>query len=85
MSTRMERDVVKEKEFRWLGRLLIPGIFDGEHIFEIKDNGDRATTFVHREIFRGILVPVLWNKLAQDTENGFVSMNESLKLRAEEI
>ena len=27
--------VEPERAFRWLGRLLLPGIFDGEHIYEI--------------------------------------------------
>jgi len=25
-----------ERELRWLGRLLLPGLFDGEHVFEIE-------------------------------------------------
>ena len=29
-----------EKELRWRGRLLLPGIFDGEHAFELESRGD---------------------------------------------
>src|SRR5690242_3329618 len=43
------------KEFRWLGHLLFKGIFDGEHRFELQDNGDGTTTFIQSEKFRGIL------------------------------
>jgi len=28
----------KERELRWLGRLIVPGIFDGEHRFTIRDS-----------------------------------------------
>ena len=36
----------KEKcELRWLGRLFIPKIFDGEHYFIVKDNLDTKKNF----------------------------------------
>ena len=74
---------VAGQELRWLGRLLIPGVFDGEHIFEISPAVDGRTRFVQREEFRGLLVPVLWNSMATNTKNGFEAMNEALKERAE--
>ena len=74
---------VAGQELRWLGHLLIPGVFDGEHIFEISRAGDGRTRFVQREEFRGLLVPVLWNSLATNTKNGFEAMNAALKERAE--
>ena len=36
--------VNSQKEFRWLGHLFIPGLFDGEHIFELYENSDGSTT-----------------------------------------
>ncbi len=75
--------VVVGQELRWLGHLLIPGVFDGEHIFEISPAGDGRTHFVQREEFRGLLVPVLWNSLAINTKKGFEAMNTALKERAE--
>ncbi len=50
------------KELRWLGHLLVTGLFDGEHRFELIDNGNGTTTFRHSETFNGILVP-LFKKL----------------------
>ena len=47
------------KEFCWLGHLLFPGLFDGEHKFELIDNGNGTTTFIQTEKFRGILFPFL--------------------------
>ena len=35
--------VEPEKAFRWLGHLFIPGLFDGEHIFELETAGINAT------------------------------------------
>lgn len=75
--------VTPEKEFRWLGRLLIPGLFDGEHIFELHPVDDQITRFVQRENFRGLLVPFLWKSLDTNTRRGFEAMNEALKNRAE--
>ena len=73
-----------EREFRWLGRLLLPGLFDGEHVFEILPAGEGTIRFVQREQFRGLLVPLLWNSLATNTRRGFEAMNTALKQRAEE-
>ena len=55
-------DVVKVEpnhELRWLGHLIFPGLFDGEHIFQIESLGDKRVRFHQREIFSGILVPLL--------------------------
>lgn len=71
------------KEFRWLGHLLFPGLFDGEHIFELIDNKNGTTTFHQSEKFGGILVPLFRKMLDVNTVNGFKLMNEALKERAE--
>jgi len=75
--------VVPDVELRWLGRLLLPRVFDGEHIFEIQDLGGDRVRFVQRENFRGLLVLPLWGKLNTDTRQGFEAMNAALKMRAE--
>ena len=71
------------KEFRWLGHLLFPGLFDGEHIFEITDHGNGTVTFVQREKFGGILIPLFRKMLDVNTRQGFEMMNEKLKELAE--
>ena len=40
------KHVEEYKEFRWLGRLLFPGVFDGEHIFEISTTQNGNVIFV---------------------------------------
>jgi hypothetical protein len=71
------------KELRWLGHLLFPGLFDGEHIFELYENTDGTTTFVQREKFTGILVPLFSKMLDTKTLAGFEMMNKHLKQRVE--
>ena len=81
------RPVVKRveinREFRWLGHLIVPGLFDGEHIFEILPAGTGKTRFIQRESFRGLLVPLLWKSLEGSTKQGFREMNDALKARVE--
>lgn len=72
------------KEFRWLGHLLFPGLFDGEHKFELIDNGDGSTTFRQSEKFKGILVPLFKKMLDVNTIDGFNQMNQALKTLAEQ-
>lgn len=67
------------KEFRWIGRLLFKGVFDGEHKFELIDNGNGTTIFNHSETFKGILVSFFKKQLESSTRKGFELMNENLK------
>ncbi|MDX3959790.1 SRPBCC domain-containing protein [Aliarcobacter skirrowii] len=69
-------------ELRWLGRLFIPKIFDGEHYFIVKDNLDGTTTFIHGENFSGVLIP-FFGKMISNTKKGFEAMNQELKKRVE--
>lgn len=72
------------KEFRWIGHLLMPGLFDGEHTFQIIDNGNGTSTFIQSEKFRGILVPLFKKMLDNNTMNGFHEMNKKIKEKAEQ-
>ncbi len=70
------------RELRWKGRLWIPGLFDGEHIFEIEPLGPGRVKLVQREVFSGLLVPFLAKSIDQ-TQLGFEEMNRALKERVE--
>lgn len=74
--------VENERELRWLGRLLLPGLFDGEHIFRIEALADGRTRFTQAERFSGILVRAFSTTLDK-TELGFEQMNTALKAQAE--
>jgi hypothetical protein len=71
------------RQLRWLGHLLVPGLFDGEHIFEIEELGRDRVLFIQREFFRGLLVPLFARSLDRDTQRGFEEMNRALRERAE--
>jgi hypothetical protein len=70
-----------QRELRWAGHLLVPGIFDGEHSFLLMPTGN-GVRFVHSEQFSGILVGPMRSIFAP-TEAGFNAMNIALKERAE--
>lgn len=70
-------------QLRWIGKLFVKGIFDGEHTFLIKDNKDGTTTFIQFERFKGVLIPFMKKMLDGNTLNGFNQMNEALKVRCE--
>jgi hypothetical protein len=72
--------VEPERRFSWLGRLGVPGIFDGEHEFVLTPEGD-GTRFVQRETFRGVLVP-LTRRTIDRAAQGFDDMNRALAARA---
>ena len=70
-----------ERQFRWRGSLPVPGLFAGEHSFELHDDAG-GTRFNQAESFSGLLVPFVGGILAA-TELGFENMNRALKARAE--
>ena len=71
------------RELRWLGRLLVPGVFDGEHRFQIQPLTGGKVLFQQSETFSGLLVPLFRSRLDRDTKRGFEEMNLALKARAE--
>ena len=73
--------VVPNRELRWLGRLGLPRLFDGEHIFQIEPLGTTRARFVQRERFRGLFVPLLARSLNRDARRGFEEMNYALRAR----
>lgn len=73
------------RELRWLGRLLMPGVFDGEHRFEIHEDDPGHVRFVQGERFRGLLVPFLRKLIEVDTAATFVAVNEALAARVAEL
>jgi hypothetical protein len=70
------------RELRWLGRLLLPGLFDGEHIHSLEPLGEGRSRYFQSERLSGVLVGLLKRQL-DDTLRGFEAMNEALKARAE--
>jgi hypothetical protein len=73
------------RELRWLGHLLVPGLFDGEHSFIIQPLEENRVRFVQREAFTGLLVPLFARSLETNTQRGFEEMNRALKGRTEAV
>jgi hypothetical protein len=76
-------EVSPARRLRWLGRLFLPGLFDGAHAFEIGPQPGGEVRFRQSERFRGILVSLLPGSLYEKTRRGFAEMNLALKRRAE--
>lgn len=73
------------RELRWLGRLVLPFVFDGEHRFEIREGSPGRVTFVQGERFEGLLVPFLKRLIEVDTLATFEKVNEALAQRVVEL
>ena len=69
--------------FGWLGRLGVPGVFDGAHRFELGPLDGGRTRFVQSERFEGILAGSLKRWIRDRTLAGFEEMNRALAERAQ--
>ncbi len=79
------REVQDGRELRWLGRVGLPGIFDGEHRFHLEAEGT-GTRLRHSEEFRGLLVPlVMRGRMLAATREMFAVFNAKLKARVESL
>jgi hypothetical protein len=68
-----------EHEFRWVGKLGVTGVFDGEHYFVLEEIGPTQTRFIQGENFTGLLSGLFMQIIGEDTKSGFVAMNKALK------
>jgi hypothetical protein len=76
-------EVDASQTFEWLGRLGLPGVFDGRHRFDLSTTPQGGTRLVHSEQFDGVLVRVMRKSIDTKTVKGFEDMNTALKTRAE--
>jgi hypothetical protein len=72
------------RRLRWLGRVLLPGLFDGEHTFDLRPTGPGRTSLTQHEEFRGLLAPLVLKMIAKPTLASFHQMNQALKTRVEQ-
>ena len=71
------------REIRWRGKLLFPGLFRGEHVFEIVEREGGGVTLIQWETFSGILAPIFFSTLMRSVKDGFQEMNRGIREHAE--
>jgi hypothetical protein len=74
--------VEPERELRWKGRLLIPGLFDGEHAFVFTPLENGRTRVDHSERFAGLLLPIAKSMVYEATVESFHALDAALAKRA---
>lgn len=79
------KSVTQYQSFSWLGSLGVKGLFDGLHYFHLEELGPNQVKLSHGEYFSGLLSGFILKKIAVDTRANFVSMNQALKMRAEQF
>jgi hypothetical protein len=67
----------EHRYLEWLGRLGMPGLFDGRHSFSLTPLPGGRTLLQQSETFTGVLVPFAGSILTP-TRTGFEAMNEAL-------
>jgi hypothetical protein len=73
--------VERHRYLEWLGRLGLPGLFEGRHSFTLTPLPGRRTLLQQSETFTGALVPFTGAALAR-TRAAFDAMNQALSQRA---
>jgi len=74
---------VLEEELRWMGRLMFPALFSGEHYFLIQALAPNRSKLIHGERFFGLLSPIIRRLLAEPNKAAFIAMNKALKAYVE--
>ncbi|MFC1747876.1 SRPBCC family protein [Pseudomonadota bacterium] len=75
--------VEPRRRFSWRGHLYIPGLFDGEHHFEIEAVAENRVCFRQVEYFSGLLNRLILKFVREQTTSGFKAMNVALKKEVE--
>jgi hypothetical protein len=72
------------KELRWLGKLGLHGIADGEHFFILSTKDDGTTRLNHGERFSGALVALARGGSA-NSGTAYEAFSQALKQRVEQL
>ena len=75
---------IPDKELRWLGKLGLHGIVEGEHYFILSTNEDGSTHLNHGECFSGVLVAFAKGS-AEKGGSGYEAFSVALKERVEHL
>jgi hypothetical protein len=72
-----------ERELRWAGSLLVPGLFSAEHYFLIEPLDGNRVRLLHGELFTGLLVGAMARMLDARARPCYELLNVALKERVE--
>jgi len=70
------------KLFRWRATMMSGFIFTNDKVFELEKTSS-GTRLIHKELFKGMLVPFFWSKLNSHVPSMLNSMNAALKEKVE--
>lgn len=68
--------------FRWRGKMISEFMFTNDKVFELVKT-EIGTRVIHKELFKGVLVPLFWGKLNESVPSMLDSMNAALKEKLE--
>ena len=74
-------DFVPGQRMTWIGGMPM-GLFKGERTFTLSPQGDNTTEFTMREVFTGLLLPLIGSSIPDLTPT-FEQFADGLKSRAE--
>ena len=74
---------VEEREFAWIGKVLMAKFASGEHVFRIEPRTMDSVRLLHTEQFLGLVAPVAYRLLKGRVTRGFENMDRALKRIAE--
>jgi len=70
------------KLFRWRAKMMSEFIFTNDKVFELEKTNS-GTRIIHKELFKGMLIPLFWSKLNGHVPSMLKSMNKALKEKIE--
>jgi hypothetical protein len=68
--------------FRWRAKMMAGFLFTNDKVFELEETGS-GTRLIHKELFSGMMVPIMWSKFDKGVPLMLNSMNDALKRTAE--
>lgn len=71
--------LLPERELRWVGRLPVPKMFEGEHFFRITDKPDGGVRFTQGERYAGLLEPAFRQAVDAINRDSMNAVNRALK------
>ncbi len=71
------------RELRWYGKGLLPGLLNGERIFTIEQLDQNRVLLLHREVFTGLGAFLAGDRMVNDIRHSFEEMNNAMKKKIE--